>query len=525
MSFLNSRSHLFFLLCGVLLLSLVLFLPLQHYNVFESPDENANYLTTKLYADTGQLWYTEEYTWLDFENYLHPRHFVTHGDKVVPTEFLGLPVIYGPLFSIFGAASAIVWTIIFALLTYVYFIKLSILLYGEKAGLYAPFIFLANLPLIFYLNFPYYNATGAICFFICGIFYLAKFNASDGNRYLLVSVILFSLSILFRLEYSVFIALLFAIVLVNKYRLKIKNYLKLIALIISIVIIYCIFPILLLNFEVYGKATTFGTQLLQVSSIGQEGMKWWQFFFPYSIIPEIVLTNIYRLLFQLQPILALFAVIGLVYCFRYYKYDRLKLLYLVLVTYILVYFGSSDTYLAYEFSYLGLEVSIIRYWLIIYFFLSIMTVAGLQFLNRYFKFTPFVIVVLLITSITSLLVDNERSMMDLSESQEYRQQTIANIKSVINSKSIVYTDTFDKVLEPNGINAATWWAADKTYNPDKLTESMTRLNTETDYSIYLYSTSSYVDVNELNAILKRQNLILERYPEIRGFYKLEENVE
>ena len=101
----------------------------------------------------------------------------------------------------------------------------------------------------------------------------------------------------------------------------------------------------------------------------------------------------------------------------------------------------------------------------------------------------------------------------------------ANIKSVINSKSIVYTDTFDKVLEPNGINAATWWAADKTYNPDKLTESMTRLNTETDYSIYLYSTSSYVDVNELNAILKRQNLILERYPEIRGFYKLEENVE
>ena len=86
------RKLVFFSLCTALLLSLVLYLPLHGYRVFEAPDENANYLATRLYIDTGDLWYSEDYTELDAENYLHSRHFISYEDKIVPTQFFGLPI-------------------------------------------------------------------------------------------------------------------------------------------------------------------------------------------------------------------------------------------------------------------------------------------------------------------------------------------------------------------------------------------------------------------------------------------------
>ena len=102
MSLASLKNLLFFSICIGILLSLVLYLPTQNNKGFFSPDENSNYLATKLYADTNHLWYVEEYTELDIENYLHPRHFVTLNERVVFAQFFGLPILYGTFYPIIG---------------------------------------------------------------------------------------------------------------------------------------------------------------------------------------------------------------------------------------------------------------------------------------------------------------------------------------------------------------------------------------------------------------------------------------
>lgn len=519
----KTKKFVFILLCTGTLLSLVLFLPLQNHRAFESPDENANYLATKLYSSTGQLWYHEDYTTLDVENYLHPRHFVTYSDRVVPTEFLGTPITYGPLYALAGDASAKIWIAIFSLLSFFYFIKLASLLLGENASLYAAIIFLASLPLLYYLNMPYYNSTGAISFFICGLFYLTSFSRLAETRDLIISTLFFSLSILFRLDYSIFIALLFLITLANKYRTNLKAYLKPLVLWITMIVVLCLIPTFILNLEVYGKATTFGTQLLQTSSIGKEGLTWWQFALPYPVIPDIILANTYRLIIRLLPLLALLSFTGILYYLRGRKFDAYKLLYVVLFIYVIIYSGSSDTWLAYDFSYLGLGTSIIRYWLIDYVFISIMAVAGIYFLHRkYPRLVPLLAAVLLVTSINNFFIDNERSILELSKSLDYRQKIIDTIQAEVDTMSIVYSDTFDKVLVPNGMHAAGWWAGEKTYAPSLLAKSMARLSRESNYTIYLYAPSSYIDVSELNDILEEDNLFLNTNVAVKYLYELGE---
>jgi len=519
----TSRNLIFFSLCGAFLLSLVLYLPLHGFSVFEAPDENGNYLATRLYADTGQLWYSEDYTELDIENYLHPRQFVSYEDKIVPTQFFGLPVIYGPLYSIAGDSVTIVWSAVFSLLSFIFFIKLASLLFGKKSRKYAALIFIGNIPLLYYLNMPYFNVAPAICFFICGCYYLAKFYYSEMNRYLLVGLLFFSLSIFFRYEYAIFIALLLFITLINKYGMNLKAYVKPIAMSIGVVIFFALVPILATNNYVYGDSLTFGTQLLESYSIEREASGFLQIFFPNPITLGVIWTNVYRLLFRLLPLISLLSLLGITLCIRNKKIDRYKLLYGVLFIYLLVYSGSSETWKAFDFSYLGLIISIIRYWLIAYIFLALMAVAGFTFIKgKHRILLPLVVIALIATSVSTLFIDNERSLVTLSNVHSNNQKMAEIIPAEIDQKAIVYTDTYDKVLAPFGIKVATWWNQSETYDPDKLADSMERVHQETDYKVYLLTYSSYVEIEELNLILNEKNLFLEESQNVEYLYEMKE---
>ena len=517
------RSRIFYSLSTILLLSLVLFLPIQIHKVFESPDENANYLATRLYSTTGQLWYQEDYTELDIENYLHPRHFVTYNNRVVPTEFLGLPITYGPLYSIAGDDATIAWGIVLSLISFIFFIRLAALLFGRKASPYAAIIFLANIPLLWYLTMPYFNAAGAITFFIVGVFYLARFYQTTGGKELFLASLFFSLSILFRYDYLIFIGLLFVVVMLNRFKKQWRAYLKPGIVFGSVITAIALIPIFLLNNELYGNALTFGTNLLESQSIGREETGLLQTFLPFPVIPKVILLNAQRLILRLLPLLTLLSIVGVIYVIKTKRFDVYRLLYLVLSVYLVIYSGSSDTWLAYDFSYLGLETSIIRYWLINYLFISIMAVAGISFLHqKYARLVPVVLVVLLVSSTINFLVDNERSVLQLYRAMDYKQETAEIIKAEIDNRSIIYSDSFDKIFNPNGMHAAGWWGREETYNPNQLVESMVRVSLKSDYSVYLYAPSGYVDVKDLNNILKENSMFLDTNAAIKGFYELRE---
>lgn len=61
-----------------------------------SPDETANYVFTKLYAQEGRLSIPEKYNLL-LKDIVHPRSFMADQGQLKPMSFLGLPLFYGTI--------------------------------------------------------------------------------------------------------------------------------------------------------------------------------------------------------------------------------------------------------------------------------------------------------------------------------------------------------------------------------------------------------------------------------------------
>ncbi|HTW96463.1 MAG TPA: hypothetical protein VMD74_02255, partial [Candidatus Methylomirabilis sp.] len=68
-----------------------------------SPDETANYVFAKLYAQTGQLTIYEKYNPF-VDEIMQPRSFRSDGGFLKPVSFLGIILIYGTIAKIFSAA-------------------------------------------------------------------------------------------------------------------------------------------------------------------------------------------------------------------------------------------------------------------------------------------------------------------------------------------------------------------------------------------------------------------------------------
>jgi 4-amino-4-deoxy-L-arabinose transferase-like glycosyltransferase len=66
-----------------------------------SPDETANYASSKLYAETGNLAVFEKYNLIS-KDIIHPRSFRSDWGWVKPVSFLGMPLLYGKIAKILG---------------------------------------------------------------------------------------------------------------------------------------------------------------------------------------------------------------------------------------------------------------------------------------------------------------------------------------------------------------------------------------------------------------------------------------
>ena len=511
---------IFILFSIALYLLVVSYIPLGNHNSFQSADENGNHITTKLYAETGKLYYYTDYSRLDYENYLHPRSFITYNGRVVFTQFFGLPIVYGPIYLFFEDNVGIVLSIVFSLLSLIFFVKTVSLIF-PKTEIYAIIAFLSILPIIYYFNHPYFNATPAISFFIIAFYYLVKFYKFEYNNYYLLSVFFFSISMFCRNNYGIFIFILLTSVLVNKYtnkKLLIVKYLLISGIFATV---FAILPTALLNFEMYGSPLLHGNALLNEYIIGLPpsscGMS--AIFFPSPVIPEVILKNMDRLFLKFLPIVSFLSIIGLLYLIREKKLNRYCILYLIFFIYLLCYRGSSLTYNAYQFEYIGLNVAIIRYWLIAYIVLALFMTGGLLAISKLNKkvVTILCITILIITSINTLFVGTQYSLIRECNVLSQLDERASAIQKEIGEESIVYSCYQGKILSLRNIEVASWWQG--TYDPIKLTDSMARMYENTNYSIYLYK-DKYADINELNEILRNQNLTLKKTENVTDLYTL-----
>jgi len=127
------------------------------------------------------------------------------------------------------------------------------------------------------------------------------------------------------------------------------------------------------------------------------------------------------------------------------------------------------------------------------------------------------ITILIITSINTLFVGTQYSLIHEYNVLSQLDEKASAIQKEIDEESIVYSCYQGKLLSSHNIEVASWWQG--TYDPIKLADSMARMYENTNYSIYLYR-EKCVDINELNEILKNENLTLKKTENVTNLYIL-----
>jgi hypothetical protein len=142
----------------VFLLALIFFIGVSSYisNFQEddfikwlSPDENANYVFTKLYAQTGEIRIFEKYNVIA-NDIIHPRSFRSDNGFLKPVSFLGIIIIYGKIASVFGYEIIPYLTPFIAALGIIFFFLLIKKIFGSRNAFISAFLLASFPPYIYF---------------------------------------------------------------------------------------------------------------------------------------------------------------------------------------------------------------------------------------------------------------------------------------------------------------------------------------------------------------------------------------
>jgi len=148
-----------------------------------SPDETANYVVSKLYAQTGNLQIFEKYNLLA-NDVMQPRSFRSDYGEIKPVSFLGLPLIYGSIASVLGYKVLPFLTPFFASLGIIFFYLLVKELLGKNNGLISAFLLAFFPPYVYYsVRSMFHNVLFVVLLIISLYFIVVMMKRFNEFRY------------------------------------------------------------------------------------------------------------------------------------------------------------------------------------------------------------------------------------------------------------------------------------------------------------------------------------------------------
>ncbi len=152
---------------------------------WESPDETANYIFTKLYGQAGEMIISEKYN-LYVDDIIHPRSFRGDFGILKPVSFLGIILIYGRIISFTSYKILPFLTPFFASVGLIFFYLLVKKIFGRRNGLISAFLLASFPPYIYYAARSMFHNVLFVVLLIIGLYYLieAVKNKYDKNKYL-----------------------------------------------------------------------------------------------------------------------------------------------------------------------------------------------------------------------------------------------------------------------------------------------------------------------------------------------------
>ena len=283
--------------------------------VYSSPDENANAFFAQTFSQTGSLVVSEPLNALA-QGIIHPRSTVAPGTLILPTSFLGFPLVTGAILFLFGTIGMLAFTPVVAMLAVLSLWWMVRRLTSDEL--------LADLAALFILIHPafwYYSArvmmpnVAFVSLLVIGVALVVR---SCERRSILLGAfagIVIGVGASMRLVEAPVMILVASIVLVT-YRkaLPMKILISIVLGGLSVLIAY-----LMVNAQVYGSVTATGYTLPDTrvvsdatsmvvapsffSTIGQ-------MLLPFGFHPRAMMVNAFRYGWLLYPIPSTLAVLG-----------------------------------------------------------------------------------------------------------------------------------------------------------------------------------------------------------------------
>lgn len=168
----------------VLAMAIVFFLSVSSFNFltqeysksgdfvkWASPDETANYIFTKLYAQTGELKFDEKYNIIT-KDIMRPRSFRSDNGELKPVSFLGIIIIYGQIAKLFSYKIIPYLTPLFGALGIIFFYLFIKRIFGKKNALISAFLLAIFPPFIYYSARSMFHNVLFVVLLLAGLYFL-----------------------------------------------------------------------------------------------------------------------------------------------------------------------------------------------------------------------------------------------------------------------------------------------------------------------------------------------------------------
>jgi len=493
------------LICCFIFFILVSILPFfqikQGFLKFFSPDENANYIFTQLYQETGDLSFFEKYN-LVSEDIVKPRSYFSYLGIIKPVSFLGMIIIYGNMAKVFGSGLIPFLTPIFASLALFFYYLLIKLLFGSKNAFISFLLFFSFPVLIYYSARSMFHNVLFLSFFIIALYFLVllqkkkipilKLNRKNYYREIFCKDFVYSilgglfLGLAVGVRSSELIWLLPAGFLFFILNIKKFNWSRILMILSGFFL--ALLPVLYYNQFLYGSPFFGGYREMNTSieTISQASGGFFKSFFSgnfeeagkmvksifdtffyFGFYPKQSLIMFFRYCAQMFWYIFIPAIIGF-FCFLFCDHKKFKkvwtygLSWLLLSLILIFYYGSwkfVDNPDPHSFT---IGNSYTRYWLPIYIGLFPLVSAFVLEIRRIFGFikktrvkkiaanllSSFLLIIIMFLSFRFVYAGSEEGLKHYFLKSNEAQTEVREILALTETNAVIITEYHDKFLFP-----------------------------------------------------------------------------
>ncbi len=455
------KLSIFLLIIGVLIYFISTLWLSFDVPLFNSPDENAAFFAAYSFAE-GDLPRVKEMANWAVGGAIHPRSMIAVEDYIVPGSFLGLPIYFGALGSIFGAWVLKILTPLLFILSGLAFYKLVRVFAGSKEiALYSTIFYICHPAMWYYAGRTMMHNVPFISFAVFSAFFLYVKPISRRWMNWLAAGCFLGISISMRSSEIIWLIPLFAaFVGMLMWRDGWRH-----APIFLFGIILAIIPILLHNQSLYGSVLETGYTIdfnyprlnLDVdnpdSRLNLDVDK--SSFLPFGFHEKAILRHIWQYGFLLYPWMTVFGAAGIVIAL--FRPKNKKWFYLAIATlfvsaWLAILYGSWVIHDNPDPNAITIGNSYARYWIPIFTLLAPFAGLAISIMLNHLKkwklWAASACMACIILLSSFVVFGGEDGFIQTRQRLLAEQEMIDSILEKTESDSIIITDFSDKHLFP-----------------------------------------------------------------------------